>query len=106
VGGPIVEEVPDGVQASVNEHGETPEQEAFCDSHCCWSGHHKDCVRYDPPVGVAVATPGLRWRDELWELIRQYARRDRDSQRDADAIEIDAHLDALGVKPSDGGQPK
>jgi hypothetical protein len=23
----------------------TPEQEAFCDLHCCWSGHHKDCPR-------------------------------------------------------------
>jgi hypothetical protein len=32
------------------EAGEMPdelsrEQEQFCDSHCCWSGHHPDCAR-------------------------------------------------------------
>ena len=33
----------------------TPEQEAFCTRHCCWSGHHKDCFRADgePPKGGA-----------------------------------------------------
>lgn len=27
----------------------TAEQESFCTRNCCWSGHHKDCPRYDPP---------------------------------------------------------
>lgn len=36
----------------------TPEQEAFCDGHCCWSGHHKDCPRHDPD-GV-LGTPDCK----------------------------------------------
>jgi hypothetical protein len=58
----------------------TPEQQAFCDSHCCWSGHHADCFRADraaapmPPwipirggldMGMAAPTPAQlrQWAD-------------------------------------------
>lgn len=40
------------------ENDLTPEQEAFCTGHCCWSGHHKDCPRYDPPSGVTGTSEG------------------------------------------------
>lgn len=44
-----VRKTPDQLAAHV-EAGEMPddlsqEQEQFCDSHCCWSGHHPDCAR-------------------------------------------------------------
>lgn len=47
------------------------------------------------PAARPVA--GMRWREELWELIRQYARRGTDAQMAADAIEINGHLDALAA---------
>lgn len=49
----------------------TADQEAFCDQHCCWSGHHRDCVRYDPPAKGVTGTPapvvGLSASD--WEAV-------------------------------------
>jgi hypothetical protein len=41
----------------------TPEQEVFCEAHCCWSGHHKDCFRANPPSSAAelVMSEARRW---------------------------------------------
>lgn len=37
-----------GAAAPAAPIAEVTDADKFCDGHCCWSGHHKDCVRADP----------------------------------------------------------
>ncbi len=43
---------------------DTPQSPDFCDTHCTWLDHHKDCVRASPAAVDAEAV-AWRWRQRL-----------------------------------------